>query len=126
MSNLERYNECCGIAKIKKCGYLEKDTYVVYFNGYDLEEENGLGEVIGKGTTKEEALIQALKILSKSVYKQVKIWSEIFEIGEKIGRTDLFKLETPILTLRPSNDEDYETNASVFLMDNGNVCLGIL
>lgn len=126
MSNLERYNECCGIVKIKKSKFLESDSYVVFFNDNDYVENNELGEAIGKGKSKEEALIQAIKILSENIYNQSKMWTKIYELGEEISCIDLFKVKTPVIPIKDLNGLDESYNSSVFLMDDGEACLGIL
>lgn len=59
----EKFNDCCGIAFVKN-EVKKKKYYVVYANVYNYKlHEYELGDAIGKGLTKEEALIDAIKFL---------------------------------------------------------------
>lgn len=62
LGDIEKFNDCCGIACIKN-EVTNEDWVVVYANAFDksLLEDNELGRAVGKGKTREEALIDAIK-----------------------------------------------------------------
>ncbi|CCB87135.1 hypothetical protein [Parachlamydia acanthamoebae] len=66
LGNIENFNDCCGIACVKN-EVTNEDWIVVYANVFDksLLEDNELGKAVGKGITKEEALIDAIKFFVK-------------------------------------------------------------
>lgn len=61
LGDYEKFNECCGIACVKN-EVTNEDWIVVYADVFDKSlDDNELGQVMGKGKTKEEALIDAIK-----------------------------------------------------------------
>lgn len=64
IGDYEKFNECCGMACVANEATNE-NWVVVYADVFDksLFADGELGRVVGKGKTKEEALIDAVKFL---------------------------------------------------------------
>lgn len=145
LGDLEKFNHTCGIACVKN-EVTNEDWIVVYANTFDksLLEDGELGRAVGKGRTKEEALIDAIKFFVKreNVYEDSLAENdknEIYNIRDMLDEAIQF-LSSKMLTnqkevilpikgwkYNPDNsisDTDEYWNATIFIDSQGKAVEG--
>ena len=76
----EFFNKSCGIAHIKTEG--NEDTYCVFSDSFENHDQSHLGYIIAYGESREEALINSIKILIEGKKKMSLKVNQIFESKE--------------------------------------------
>ena len=75
----EFFNKSCGIAHIKND---KEDIYCVFSDSFDNHDQAHLGYIIAYGETKEDALINSIKVLIEEKKKLSLKIANIFESRE--------------------------------------------
>lgn len=141
----EKFNECCGIACVKNV-VTNEDWIVVYADAFDksLFDDNELGQVMGKGKTKEEALVDAIKffVSREKVYEDSlseNDENEVYKLKNMLDDAIQF-LSSRMLTNQKEvvlptkaweynreggiSETDEHGNASIFINSDGKVVEG--
>lgn len=145
LGECEKFNDCCGIVCVTN-EVTNEDWIVVYATAFDksLLEDNELGRAVGKGKTREEALIDAIKffVRRENVYEgalQENDENEIYNLKnmlddciEYLSSRMLTNQREIVLPVRgwkynPDNsisDTDEHWNASIFIDSEGEAIEG--
>jgi hypothetical protein len=119
----KKFNRYCGLAKIEH----EKEDWFVIYSSTFPSDECELGECVGKGKNENEAMIQAIKTLTKKLKKAeteyqkiIKCCNSLFYNDRPIGKEIILPISSPTSYLE---NTDENCNAVIMIDENG-ACAG--
>lgn len=122
MNKITEISKFCGVCKINDENTNYQDEYIIYAQSYFIDDGD-LGNVVGRGKTKEKALIQALDTLVKCLVKAHDKHDKLMHFLEEFRMMNFIEIKPPIFPLE-NYDGDIENAVIKLLEGKPNLCIG--